>query len=271
MDLSLSGFLFEENYASQSVEFSEFCGIAKSAGYDGVELRRTQVNPDTPIADRKGLLETVRDAGLTVTCLTARRLPTSGLERDEVFLRYLELCQDMNCGLLKINGDAAWLHEAAAKAEEYGVTLASNNHIGSALETVEGTRRFFDEVAHPNFGLLYDSLHLRAGGDDYLGCIPEFLGITRNILVHSIREARPGDEPLLERQGKRWSRAMPDEPGVQDWAGIVSSFKRLGYDGLITVIENGWPADRREYVARHYSEVIRRMWAIAAEPPPKTA
>ena len=216
MQLSLSGFLFEDNYTSQSAPFSGFCEVATSAGYDGVELRRTQVNPKTPTRERQALRRIVRDAGLSVTCLTARRLPTTGAERDDFFRRYLDLCRDMECRLLKIGGDTAWVREAAAKAAEYNVTLASNNHVGGMLETVTGTRQYFAEIAHPNFGLLYDALHLYVSGEDYLGCIPEFFDVTRNILVHSVRPVQSGEKASLKKDGKLWVIALPDEPGVQD-------------------------------------------------------
>jgi len=261
MLLSLSGFLFEDRYTSQSVTFPEFCEIASSAGYDGVELRRTQVNPDTPKHQRKQRFAIVRDAGLRVTCLTARGLPSTGAEREDFFLRVLELCRDLECGLLKIGSDPPWLHEAAAKAQAFGVTLASNNHVGGVLETVAGTRRTLQEIVHPNFGLLYDALHLRVAGEDYLGCIPEFVQATRNILVHSVRPAQLGEHVVLDRAGQRWTPALPDEQGVQDWAAIFETFRRLKYDGLITVIESGWPVERRAYVARHCAEVIRRLWS----------
>lgn len=261
MRLSLSGFLFEDSYTSQSVTFAGFCGIARSSGYDGVELRGTQVNPESPAHERREVLRIAQDHGLPVTCLTARGLPASGPERDDFFRRYLDLCRDLECRLLKIGSDTAWLRDAAEKAKGYGVTLATNNHVGSLLETVAGTRRYFAEIAHSNFGLLYDALHLRATGEDYLGCIPEFAAITRNILIHSSREAQPGERVTLDKGGRRWtSPCLPDEPGVQDWPGVFRTFKRLNYDDLITVIESGWPVEQREDVARRCAKVVRRIW-----------
>jgi sugar phosphate isomerase/epimerase len=260
MQLSLSGFLFEDDYSSQSLSFADFCALAQSAGYQGVELRDTQVSLKTPKEEREVLLGQARDNGLFVSCLTARGIPAQGPEREEVFLRVLELCRDMDCRLLKIGGDTAWLHDVAEKAKDYRVTLSTNNHGGTGLETVVGTRQYFTEINHPNFALLYDSLHLMAQGEDYLGAIPEFYPITRNILFHSIRPAKPGELPLVEKLGKSWAIALPDEPGVQDWSGIFRAFKALGYDGLVTVIENGWPREERETVARHCAEFIRKCW-----------
>ena len=261
MLLSLSGFLFENNYKSQSVTFPQFCELARSAGYTGAELRGTQVDPDTPASERKALLSMAADHGLPVTCLTARGMPGSGQEREDFYHRYLDLCRDMECRLLKIGGEPEWLRKAADEANAYKVTLASNNHVGGILETVEGTRQHFKAVAHPNYGLLFDALHLSVTGQDYLGCIPDFFGSTRNILVHSCREAKPGEKASLEKDGKGWvSPALPDEPGVQDWAGVFRAFKHLKYDGLITVIEAGWLVEQREEVARHCAKVMQRLW-----------
>ena len=260
MLLSLSGILFEDGSASQSVTFREFCEIAQGAGYAGVELRRTQVNPDTPRAERRERLAIVKDHGLRVTCLTARGLPDTGAERDDRFRRMLELCADLECRLMKIVSDPAWLRQAAAAAAEAGVALAANNHMGGPLETVAGTRSFLADVGHPNFGLLYGPLHLRMLGQDYIGCIPEFLDRTRNILVQSLRPARSGEEAQVMLTGGGWVHALPDEDGVQDWPAILAAYRLRGYDGLVTVIENGWPQPRRHAVAREAAAALRTLW-----------
>ena len=260
MLLALSGFLFEDRYRAQSVSFARFCRIARSVGYRGVELRRTQIAPDAPAARRRELADIVGGEGLTVTCLTARGLPAGGDERDAFLDRYLELCIDLRCRLLKISSDPAWLREAAQRAQAHDVMLAGNNHVGTALQTVSGTRRMLSQVGHRNYGLLYDSAHLQMAGEDYLGCIPSLLPYTRNVLMHSFRRAAGDEPPFLVHDGQGWINALPDERGVQDWPAILDACKRDGYDGLITVIESGWSAGRREAVARHAADCIRRWW-----------
>ena len=264
MLLALSGFLFEDRYRAQSVSFARFCRIARSAGYGGVELRRTQIAPDAPAARRRELLDIVRGEGLTVTCLTARGLPDRGDERDAFFDRYLGLCDDLSCRLLKISSDSAWLHNAAERAQAHGVALAGNNHVGTDLQTASGTRRLLSQVGHRNYGLLYDSAHLHMAGEDYLSCIPPLLPHMRNVLVHSFRRAAGGEPPFLTHDGQGWGTALPDAPGVQDWPAILSACRRHGYDGLITVIESGWSAARREAVARHNADCVRRWWGRAS-------
>lgn len=260
MLLSLSGFLFEDDYASQSVPFARFCEIAASTGYGGIELRRTQVNPDTPAHERREQLRIANAAGLCVTCLTTRGMHAEGPERDEFFDRYLGLCADLECGLLKTGGEPEWMHTAAEKAKPYGVVLAVNNHVGTITETVAGTREHLRAVDHPNAGLLYDCLHLMVTGEDYLGCIEEFAPCTHNILVHSLRQQQAGEPVTLEKAGKTWTAALPDEPGVQCWSDVFKRFRAAGYDGPVTVIESGWPAGEAEEVARRCACAVRRLW-----------
>ena len=257
MLLSLSGFLFQAENPEEQLDFVTFCSLASSIGYDGVELRRTQVSPKTSKNDRKRMLNIVKGMGLEVTCLTARNLPLEGKERDVFFDNYLDLCNDMDCGLMKIGSDPEWCKEVAIKAESCGVTLARNNHVGSQLETVSGTRNFFNTVNHPNFGLLYDCMHLATSGEDYLNCIPEFFKFTKNILIQSRRRV------CVAENGKEWVPALPNEDGVQDWLTVFKQFRQQGYDGLITVIENSWPADRREEVARKCYLILHKMWRVA--------
>lgn len=264
MELSLSGFLFEDDYQSQSIGFPEFCALARGLGYHGIELRRTQVSLQTPSDRRREMLATARDCGLRITCLTTRGMPAGGEERDRFFRAYLDLCGDLECPLLKTGGDAQWLRWAIETAAGDGVTLAQNNHIGGAMETTAGTLKVFEEVDDERFRLLFDCLHLRAGGQDYVAAAAGLAARTASILVHSMRPVAGDEEATLEHDGRRWVWTLPEADGAQDWQAVFEAFRRRGYDGLVTVIESGWPPHEREAVARSCAVSIRRLWEAAA-------
>ena len=270
MRFSISGFLFEDNYTSQSLDLEEFCAVAARLGYDGVELRRTQIAPTATHERRAEVLGAVKASGLSVTCLTARGIPSAGPARERALESYLRLCTDLDCPLLKVSGEPEWMRSAAERAACCGVHLAVNNHAGTPLETLVGTVRYFREIDHPNVGLLYDSYHLFAMGEDYVGAVEVLVERIRNVLVHSVRPARSEAEGAASlRVGEhRFVRCMPYDDGAQNWPAVFRALRRVGYDGLVTVIESGWPAGRREEVARGNLQYLWELSGQGLEEPP---
>ena len=255
MKYSLSGFLFEGGYKNQSISFEAFCRLAGKLGYSGVELRRTQVDPETTKDRRREMRLIAEGEGLSVSCLTTRGMPASGTKRDDFLLEYLELCADMECKLLKTGGETDWIHWAADRAMPMGITLGRNNHVGTDIETVRGTEEFLSSVDRANVKLLYDSLHLYWNGEDYIGAISKFAPRIANVLVHSTK-------PPLKVDGAgegEITPCMPDDPGAQDWRGIFRELNSIGYTGFVTVIENGWPSAERERVAKRNIEYLRDL------------
>ena len=82
----------------------------------------------------------------------------------------------------------------------------------------------------------------------------------KGVILGDCRQCRGA---ILRHFGQGWVNLLPDAPGAQDWPAILRAGNRLGYDGLITVIASGWSAARREAVARHAADCIRRWWATA--------
>lgn len=259
MKLSLSGFLFEEKYQGQ-LPFADFAALARTAGYQGVELRRTQVTPETPAAVLCDYATILRDCELRVTCLTVRGLPDHDPDRQEFFESYLRLAESLSCPLLKVGGEPAWLRHAARQAEHHGVALAVNNHLGTALQTVAGTLEFLRRVNHPNFGLLYDCMHLAVAGEDYVAAIEPLAPYIRNVLVQCVRPGTADDPIALSHAGEDYAKTCIDQAPLQMWPRVLSTLRQVNYDGWFTVVENHWPADVREEIARRTAEYLRKGW-----------
>jgi sugar phosphate isomerase/epimerase len=259
MIISLSAFLFEENQ-KQTVSIEKFCRIACDCGYDAVELRRSQVNPASNKFERRQILRICSDHGLTVSCLTARGLPEEPVARNDFLKSYLELCNNLNCKLLKISANAEWLSQAVDIAAEFGVCLATNNHINTELETIRGSLGFLEAVNSSNYGILYDPMHLYINGEDYIAAVDLFKDSIKNVLLHSVRASNMPDMAAIIYKGKSWTGARPEEKGVQDWKGIAEKLKQISYDGLFTVIENGWHEDMRKSIAGEYASYIKKWF-----------
>lgn len=260
MQLSLSGFLFEDDYSIQSLPFADFVALAREAGYCGVELRNTQINPDTPEKVVSKCHSILRDNGMDVTCMAARGLPMDDQERNELFGGYLNLAETMGCELLKVSGDPCWLFEAVGRAAEGDITLVMNTHINSATETVAGTQEMLQKVNHSSFGLLYDCMHMAIAGEDYVGGIDALFPQIRGVLVQCVKRAGDGEAVAIRHAGKDYAKTMIDQNPIQDWKIVFERLKQLGYDGWITVIENGWPLEQRKEVAFTTARYIRELW-----------
>lgn len=259
--LSLSGFLFEQEYAWQTLSFERFCDLANRAGYSGIELRNTQINLETSGHQQRVMRSMVRDKGLCVTCLTARNLPVNvPAKRDDLLRRYLALCQNMGCPLLKLSGPEAWVYHACEIASDYGVVLACNTHINGPLETAADTVKFLYRIDHPGLGILYDPMHLAICGDDVLNAFDLLFPRVCNVLVQCVRHAHHHEPVVFDYKGQRFTKTRIDQRPLGDWPALFRQLCRRRYTGWMTVVENNWPPDQQEGVAIATANYMRSLW-----------
>lgn len=247
--LSLSGFLFEDDYATQSLSPEAFCSLARVCGYAGVELRQTQISPDHSPAERREIAHLLDTHSLCLTGLTARGATSPGPSRDALLERYLELCAELGCPLLKMSGPADWLADAAERAARYGVRIGTNNHVGNITETVAGTQSLLHRIDHPCFGLLFDPMHLFINGEDPIRPLATWTPRIFNVLFQVVRPARSAEQAAISHGGRHWVKCSPDAPGSPPWTAITKALFSAGYNGWVTVIENAWPREHRVRIA----------------------
>ena len=262
MLLSLSGFLFEDDYRTQSISPEQFVETAAAAGYRGVELRATQVSPELGPAVTRRWQRLCEQAGLKVSCLVPRFPPTRDAARDQWLDDYLSVAADLQCGLLKLSGELSWMRRAAGMAQSRGMELAVNTHRRTPTATVEGTLRYVRAVDRSNYGVLYDPMHLMLEGEDYLRAIERLHPYLRGVLVQCARRAsgtRQGNESTVQK-------LRIGEPGGQDWPLILQSLRQRGYRRWVTVVENGWPSPSRARIAVETAKRLRLWWDDVGTP-----
>lgn len=167
--LALSGRIFEEDY-KKNIPLEKFVKIASDIGYQGIELRSTQVSLETPYKDVKKYAGIIKDYGLEVVCMEVRGYPL--LENENLFINCLELAREFNCKIIKIGGESDKTRRYAEISQKYGIKIGLNNHIGTEnnpnyTETIERTVSYLNSINHPNFGILYDACHLFISGSEY--------------------------------------------------------------------------------------------------------
>ena len=261
MKLSLSGRLFEVDYRYCELPLEEFVALAKDIGYLGVELRRTQVSPDTPPEEVAGIGRTVDKAGLEVTCITARGVSLKDRETFGLFRRYVDLARVLGCRLIKVGGEVSWLRRAADYAEKYRITLAANTHIRTPFETVSSALERLREVCRGNYRLIYDPAHLFMAGEEYgPGAIRE-LGDHICYVTIQCPKRIPLEQGggLFQYKGFTYGQGLPGEEGTPDFRSVFLGLRQIGYDGWVSVVEPKRKGSDSRQLARLFYERLIRM------------
>jgi hydroxypyruvate isomerase len=223
----------EWHFADEHPALPDRIRAAKAAGFDAVEFHLWR---DKDIA---GIAAALAETGVTLTglCVDPRRSlvdPAQHAEFLEALRESLPVAQQLgNAPLIVASGftregvseaehfDAAVavLKQAAALAQAAGVTIVLeplNDRVEHPGMYLVSTTRGLDIVAavdSPNLRLLFDAYHSATMGEDL-----EAVLAGRMHLVHHVQLA---DMPGRNEPGT----------GTLDWAAVLGSLRKLGYDG----------------------------------------
>ncbi|HEY2531587.1 MAG TPA: sugar phosphate isomerase/epimerase [Xanthobacteraceae bacterium] len=153
---------------------------ARKAGYDAVELRRTDFKRciDAGMSNAQ-VLDLVRKSGIPVGVLGVEYgwLFATGKESKRLFRVFRESCQNavaLGCNMLmsapgQVNGTIAdaikYLREAGDIAAEYGLRLAIEfNSQHDVLNKLSVLRELLEGANKPNCGYLIDAYHFTRSG-----------------------------------------------------------------------------------------------------------
>jgi 2-keto-myo-inositol isomerase len=158
----------------------EALAAARTAGWDGVELRRLDyVRAAEAGRDAAWVAETVRATGLPVACVGVEFgwMWADGAERARVLAVFDEQCARaaaLGCDTVmspvdKTRGDAgraaASVREVGDIAARHGVRLAIEfNSQAEQINSLEPMREILIKAGHPRCGLLLDSYHIQRSG-----------------------------------------------------------------------------------------------------------
>jgi 2-keto-myo-inositol isomerase len=158
----------------------EALGAARTAGWDGVELRRLDyLRAADAGRDAAWVAETVRAAGLPVACVGVEPgwMWADGTERTRLLGVFDEQCARaaaLGCDIVmspvdKTRGDvgraAGSMREVGDIAARHGVRVAVEfNSQAEQINALEPMREILAKAAHPRCGLLLDSYHIERSG-----------------------------------------------------------------------------------------------------------
>ena len=252
MDLSLSGRLVEIQYRDVEMPTPDFIALAKNAGYQGVELRTTQVDADPGAASNELIVDSLKSNGMRLTRLLTHDVVEA---KWDSFKRYVELAKKLNAESVGIwVKSVEWTRKACDLLAENGLPMVLQTHSGGFIGTPDECHEFVKNVGRDNLMYMYDASHFYAAGKPYG---PEVIeSLKDRIFCGGFQNYVAETDP----NGKRRLVNMPwDSPVGVRFDVVIEGFRRIGYDGFITVIEPLREGQKTLELASCFAGYIRRL------------
>jgi sugar phosphate isomerase/epimerase len=262
MRLCLSARAFALRGGGYSISVAGLVALAKETGYDGITLRRGQLDETTPEAEVERIRDLLRDAGAPCSFVTGAAVndETSWAALCTIVDRAAAVGAPVVQPTVRDDAEIPWMRRAADHAAARAVSLAPQLHNRTRHERAEQAVALVDAIGRPNFGVAFEGAHLllqqRAVRD---GAAVRLLGPRiKSVCVQNYRLA-PGEADAGRYEGTPYKPALPDDPRGVDLPGIFAALKEIGYDGFVTVMAGSYPGmDNRTLFAR-YARVLRLL------------
>jgi len=227
----------------ESTSFPGVLGVAREAGWNAVEIRRSDVMQAYKSGySRDEVISMIRNAGIPVATLGTEYglLFAAGAERERLLGVLDETCviaRGVGCNMIMTaSGQASGsldtaadnMRAAAGVVAGHGLRLAyefSSAH--RMMNTLDIARELQARVAHPAFGLLLDTYHLErsgAGGRGFAGVPAE------HIFAVQYSDVPPTAPPGMLRPTDRLTPGR----GCVRWAEVFALLAEKSYQGYLS-------------------------------------
>jgi sugar phosphate isomerase/epimerase len=248
MKLSLSVRVAESfsDKRKTTMSIDELIGMAKQFGYEALCMRASQAGTHSPPELIREMRAKIDAASLRVSMVTGDFAVPSNNEEGPQCLRnitpYLDLAEAFGSNLIRVcikkDEDIPFARKASDEANERSIRLAHQSHCASLFETVEGSLRVLEQVARPNFGIIYEPANWLIAQEDYgRETIRKLKPYLFNVYIQNHRLTPDGSAQVVT-----WKRgAVPLkhigvwEPGGVDVAEMFAGLYEAGYEGYVTV------------------------------------
>lgn len=261
MKFSLSGRFVEMGGGKLALSNAEFIALAKRAGYDGVDLRASQISHESPPEALVEVKKALQETGLEVAMLGLASAGEKGLA---ALPKVIEIARELGCRLIRVGGDAAFCRKAAEMAVPYGIRLGCQMHTGGEFETFDLARETLAKINRPNFGLITEPANIYMAGDAFT--VENFRKVASHIFASNIQSLivlPPAEAPnkLKLRSGKEigYKRVPIQENKAMDVPAYFAALRAVGFDGWVNMLEPICDEKQREQFAREYVEYLRKV------------
>lgn len=260
MKLALSGRLWETPQGPSLSLLEQIEAVAK-LGYTGIEIRY-------PILPGEEELEATREALLQhkihAVFSAAGGAPTTP-EKETDFIRVLDTIKYLGGQFVKqipkSQADREAMRLAADLGAERNIKVLVQYHSNAETETVAKIERFFEEIDHPNLGLIYDACQIPFS-EELPFSIEESVQRLRPwidlVNLQSYKLSTPDDGlNHITINGTKWSLALPGDPAGTDLQTAVQVLLESDYNGWWVVMPAVEPGTDPLEVAAAYRDFLK--------------
>jgi sugar phosphate isomerase/epimerase len=247
MKLSITVRIAEAPGSNQktTMGFEEVVKIAKTTGYQAVDMRASQGGIQTPKEKLHEMRKVLDRYGIKVSCVTGDFDVPSNNDKAPDGLRnigpYLDVAQILGADLIRVgmkkDEDIGAAQRACDQARERKIRLAHESHQGSRFETVAGALDVLKRVNRSNFGLIYEAGNWMVTGQDYgPETIRKLKPWIMNVFVQNYRITPEGKSTVAT-----WNKGPVKvdligswEQGGVDYPLVFRTLHDIGYKGYVT-------------------------------------
>jgi 2-keto-myo-inositol isomerase len=236
---SPSNALALHTWTLDSTPLARVLQIARSTGWDAVELRRIDFDRAEAAGQSEAqVLQLVRDSGLAVSAVGVGNgwMFAVGADRErllDVFMRSCVAAAALDCSIVmspvdRERGDlmqaATSVRQVSEIAARHGVRLALEfNSQAAQFNTLDSVREVLGQAAHPACGLLLDTYHLQRSGRGGRGFV--------EVAPEEIAYVQYSDVPREGVQPGNTVDRLPPGQGAIDFPAVFALLAEKGYAG----------------------------------------
>jgi sugar phosphate isomerase/epimerase len=260
MKIALSGRIFEtENGMEKSID--EFIKIASEIGYEGVELRNSQIG-NLSIDEIKRVKEIIDEYNMNVSFITCLE---EGKNYWKEFENVLKKAIELKTGLIRIIIEDIDLIKKSCQFllnNKIGIKIFEQMHTGTIFERIDDAINICREVGFSNFGLSVEPGNFVLSGQEYSEeNLKKIYPYLINVQFQNIRKAKDNEEgEIIEYKGERFIRCLPDDPEGIDFVDFIKTLKKIGYNGWVNIIEPKQNGIDSIEIAKKYYEKFKKLF-----------
>ena len=229
-----------------NVPFGELVQLAAEVGYHTLCMRASAGGVQTPRDELNAMREEVERAGLTVSMVTADfDVPLNNADGPNSLRNIgpsLDVAEALGCDLVRVcmktTADIEHARRAADLAAERGIRLAHQCHATTLFEQVDRSLEVIEQIARPNFGLIYEPANLMLCGQEYgVETLRKFKPYLMNVYIQNHALDPQGPVEL-----ETWCLGMRRFHHIPIWktGGVVcddvmEGLRAIHYEGCFTV------------------------------------